>query len=66
MISGIRVPVAISIMLPEIIRIVGGRAVERQFVRIVEGPFAGRDAELVSADGPRLTARVPVSGRQTT
>ncbi|MEV5503759.1 hypothetical protein AB0M50_51000 [Nonomuraea fuscirosea] len=39
---------------------------ERQFVRIVEGPFAGCDAELVSADGPRLTARVPVSGRQTT
>lgn len=35
-------------------------------MKIVDGPFAGFDAELVSADGPRLTARVSVFGRETT
>ncbi|MBE1584291.1 hypothetical protein ACFPOI_29920 [Nonomuraea angiospora] len=39
---------------------------ERQFVRIVDGPFAGLDAELVSADGQSLTARVSIFGRRTT
>ncbi|MEV0382568.1 ADP-ribosylation family protein [Nonomuraea sp. NPDC050643] len=34
-------------------------------MRIVDGPFAGFDAELVSVDGVRLTARVSVFGRQT-
>ncbi|MBT2231661.1 KOW motif-containing protein [Nonomuraea sp. NEAU-A123] len=38
---------------------------ERQFARIVDGPFAGFDAEIVSVNGDRLTARVTVFGRQT-
>ncbi|MEU7861104.1 KOW motif-containing protein [Nonomuraea sp. NPDC049141] len=50
---------------PETVRGDRGPTVERQFVRIVDGPFAGFDAELVSVDGDRLTARVTVFGRQT-
>ncbi|SEG89005.1 Uncharacterised conserved protein [Nonomuraea solani] len=35
-------------------------------MKIVDGPFAGMDAELVSADGDTLTAQVTVFGRPTT
>ncbi len=34
-------------------------------MRIVDGPFASFDAEIVSVDGNSLTARVTVFGRQT-
>ncbi|MGW0195985.1 hypothetical protein [Nonomuraea sp. NPDC003201] len=50
---------------PEIIRADWGPTMERPFVRIVDGPFAGLDAELVSVDGQRLTARVTIFGRET-
>ncbi|WP_433511057.1 hypothetical protein ACQP2T_45465 [Nonomuraea sp. CA-143628] len=35
-------------------------------MRIVDGPFADFDAELVSVHGVRLTARVTIFGRETT
>ncbi|WP_346107675.1 hypothetical protein [Nonomuraea maheshkhaliensis] len=35
-------------------------------MKIVEGPFAGLDAELVAVDGPRLTARLSILDRETT
>jgi len=39
--------------------------VEPQQVRIVDGPFAGLDAELVSVDGDRLSVGVTIFDRRT-